>query len=94
MQFVLGFCTISPIRKDKQRLRTSLKFHNFNTFLVGINMFKFNKKNTRARCEIYLKLTIKTLERRQFALSIFNCEHISHLVLVLLKLTLNSLQLC
>ena len=46
MRFVLGFCAISPIRKHKQRLSRSLTFKIFNTFLVGINMFKVNKKNT------------------------------------------------
>ena len=28
-------------------------------------MFKVNKRNTRVRCEIYSKLTIKTPERHQ-----------------------------
>ena len=32
---------------------------------ANINLFKVNNKNTRKRCEICLKLTIKTLERRQ-----------------------------
>ena len=90
MRFVLGFCAISPIRKHKQRLKMSLTFNNFNTFLVGINMFKVKKKNTGTMCEICSKLTIKTPERRQFAISIFNPEHVLHLVLVLLKLTLNK----
>ena len=90
MRFVLGFCAISSIRKHKQRLKMSLTFNNFNTFLVGINMFKVKKKNSRTRCEICLKLTIKTQERRQFAISIFNSEHVLHFVLVLLKLTLNK----
>ena len=89
MQFVLGFCVISPIKKHKQRLRMSLTF-NFNTLLVGISMFKVKKKNTGIRCEICSKLTIKTPERRQFAISIFNSEHVLHLVLVVLKLTLNK----
>ena len=30
----------------------------------GIYMFKVNNRNTRTRCEICLKLTIKTPERR------------------------------
>ena len=90
MRFVLGFCAISSIRKHKQRLRMSLTFNNFNTFLVGINMFKVKKKNTGTMCEICSKLTIKTPERRQFAISIFNSEHVLHLALVVLKLTLNK----
>ena len=34
-------------------------------FSLGGYMFKFNNRNTRARCEISSKITIKTLERRQ-----------------------------
>ena len=55
-------------------------------------MFKVNHGNTRRRCEICSKLTIKTSERRQWGGSgafIFNFEHISHLVLVFLLLTLS-----
>ena len=33
-------------------------------YRVGNNMFKINNRNTRTRCEICLKLTIKTPERR------------------------------
>ena len=90
MRFILGFCAISPIRKHKQRLRMNLTFNNFNTFLEGIYMFKVKKKNTGTRCEICLKLTMKTPERCQFAISIFKSEHVLHLALVLLKLTLNK----
>ena len=53
-------------------------------------MFKVkNKVNTRTRCEICSKLTIKTLEQRQWHRSdVFNVnfEPISHLVLVFLLL--------
>ena len=55
-------------------------------------MFKVNNRNTRTRCEICSKLTIKTPERRHWRRSgvfIVNFEHISHLVLVFLLLTLN-----
>ena len=48
-------------------------------FLAGIYLLKVNNRNTRTRYEICSKLTIKTPER----------EHISHLVLVFLLLTLN-----
>ena len=34
------------------------------TFPAGIYLFKVNNKNTRTRCEICSKLTIKTPERR------------------------------
>ena len=55
-------------------------------------MFKVNNRNTRTRCEIYLKLTIKTPERPQGRRSgdfIVNFELISNLVLVFLLLTLS-----
>ena len=58
----------------------------------GIYLLKVNNKNTRARCEICSKLTIKIPERRQWrrpGIFIVTCEHISHLVLVFLLLTLN-----
>ena len=59
-------------------------------------MFKVNNRNTRKRCQIYSKFTIKTPERCQWHRSgvfIVNFEHISHLALVFLLLTLTiSLQ--
>ena len=58
-----------------------------NTYL-----FKFCNTNTRKRCEVCSKLTIKTLERRQWCRSdvcSVNFEHTSHLFLVFLLLSLN-----
>ena len=55
-------------------------------------MFKVDNRNARARCEICSELTIKISGRRQWRRSgVFtvNFEHISHLVLVFLLLTLN-----
>ena len=55
-------------------------------------MFKVNNRNTRRRCEICSKLALKTPEQRQWRCSgVFNInfEHISHLVLVFLLLTLS-----
>ena len=55
-------------------------------------MFKINNRNIRTKCEICSKLTIKTPKRRHWHHSrvfIVNFEHISHLVLVLLLLTLS-----
>ena len=60
---------------------------------AGSYMFKVNIRNTRTRCEICLKLTIKTPERRQWSRSsvfIVNFECISYLVPVFLLLTLSS----
>ena len=59
---------------------------------AGIYLLKVNNRNTRTRCEICSKLTIRTSERHQWRRSgvfIVNFEHISHLVLLLLLLTLN-----
>ena len=38
------------------------------TFPAGNYMFKVNNRNTRTRCEIYSKLTIKIPERRLWRL--------------------------
>ena len=60
--------------------------------LANIYLLKVNKKNTRTRCKICSKLTIKTPERRQRRRSgvfIVNSEHILHLALVFLLSTLN-----
>ena len=59
---------------------------------AGIYLLKVNNKNTRTRCEISSKLTIKTPEHghwRRSGVFIVNFEDISHLVLVFLLLTLN-----
>ena len=46
-------------------------------FPVGIYLFKVNNRNTRARCEICSKLTIKTPERRHCSsVSIVNFKHL------------------
>ena len=61
-------------------------------FIAGNYFFKVNNRNTRTRCEICSKLTRKTPERRHWRRSgvfIVNFEHISHLALVFLLLTLN-----
>ena len=64
-----------------------------NGFPASNFMFKVNSRSTRTRCEMSSKLTIKTSEVRhwrRFGAFIVNLEHISHLALVLLLLTLNS----
>ena len=63
-----------------------------NILPAGNYMFKVNNKNTRTMCEICSKLTIKIPERRHWRCSgifIVNFEHISHLALVVLLLTLS-----
>ena len=63
----------------------------FSVVPAGIYLFKVNNRNTRTRCEICSELTINTPERRQRRSGVFivNFEHISHLVLAFLLLTLN-----
>ena len=56
---------------------------------AGIYQLQFNNRNTRTRCQMYSKLTIKTPERRYWRVFTVNFEHILHLVLVFLLLTLN-----
>ena len=60
-------------------------------FPAGIFLLKFNNRNTRKRCEICSKLTIKLFckQWRRSSLFIVNFEHISHLFLMFLLLTLN-----
>ena len=62
-------------------------------YSANIYLFKVNNRNTRKRCEIFSKFTIKTPERRQWRRSgvfIVNFENISHIFLVFLLLTLNK----
>ena len=59
---------------------------------AGNYMFKVNSRNTRTWCEICSKLKIKIPEQRlsrRYVAFIVNFEHILHLVLVYLLLTLN-----
>ena len=55
---------------------------------ANIYLFKVNNGNTKKRCEICCKLIIKTPERS--AVFIDNFEHILHLFIVSLLLTLNK----
>ena len=59
---------------------------------AGIYLLKLNNRNTRTRCEMCSKLTLKIPERRHWRRSgifIVNLEHISHLALVFLSLNMN-----
>ena len=58
---------------------------------ASIFLVKVNNRNTRARCEICSKLTIKIPERchcRRSGVFVVNFEHFSDLDLVFLLLTL------
>ena len=64
-----------------------------HTLQANIYLFKVSNRNTRKSCEIYTTLTIKTPERGQLYRSgvfIVNFEHISHLFLLFLLLTLHE----
>ena len=52
---------------------------NYKTYPVNIYLLKVSNRNTRKRCEIWSKLTIKTPERRhsrRSGVSFVNFEHI------------------
>ena len=83
-------CVISPLYMLLKGTNQELLI--LQTFFTGIYLLKVNNRNTRTSSEICSKLTMKTPERRQWRCSgvfIINFEHISHLVLVFLLLTLN-----
>ena len=66
---------------------------DFLIYPAGNYVFKVNNRNTRTRCEICSKLTIKTPERRHWRRSgvfIVNFENVLHFVLVLLLLSLSK----
>ena len=86
----------SPLPKQSPCFNPFLSKQNLSSlpllryYPVGNYILKVNNRNTRARCEICSKLTIKTPERdywRRSGVFIVNFEHISHLVLVFLLLT-------
>ena len=65
------------------------KTHFFDSNSACIYLLKVNNRNARTICS---KLTIKTLERWHWSRSsvfIANFEHVSHIVLAFLLLTLN-----
>ena len=82
---------LSHFFADRYTCRKTLKFvvgtNLSNVKFAGNYLLKVSNRSTRTRCEIYSKLTVKTLERR--GILIVNFEHISHLVMVFLLLTWN-----
>ena len=73
--------------------KQKVKFSSIKHYPAGFYLFKVNNRKTRTINEICLKLTIKTLERRNWRRSgvfIVNFEQISHIVLVLPLLTSNK----
>ena len=75
-------------RKHLKKSKIKISFHS-----AGNYMFKTNKRYSVTRGEICSNITKKIGERhhwRRFCVFIVNFEHISHLVLMFLMLTLNS----
>ena len=104
---LLSVCHLSKTRTPpKKFFRNSAKFRNAyfpehlsvlllleNNFPANIYLFKINNRNTKKRCEICPKLTLRTPERRERRRSgvfIVNFEHTSQLFPVFLWLTWNK----
>ena len=62
-----------------------------STYPPGNYMFKVNNRNAITGCEISSKLKIKIPKQRRWRSDVFivNFEHISHIALVFLLLTLS-----
>ena len=78
-----------PFLQEAQIIAPARQCSNY--FPAGNYIFKVSYRNTRTRCEICSKLTIKTQERRQwhgFGVFDVNFEHILQLVLVFLLINI------
>ena len=75
---------------DTRRCRVKIICYQFFKRIAPgtTDLLKVNNRNTRTRCKICSKLTIKTTRRRSGVL-IINFEYFSHLFLVFLLITLN-----
>ena len=86
-----------PVDWDSASQYDSSRTQNWQRFKDSLSpawnyMFKVNNSDTRTRREIYSKSTTKTLERhywRRHGVFIVSFEHILHLVVVFLWLTLS-----
>ena len=68
-------------RKFSKKVYQIMMMDIMSCYTAGNWLFKVNNRNTRTRCEIYSKLTIKTPERRQwrrFGVSIVNFEQVNN----------------
>ena len=82
--------------RKKMRKIIKKKYRKNRNNPANIYLFKINNLSARIKCEIYSKLTVKTPERRHWRRSVVytvNFEHILHVFLVLLLLTLNKYML-
>ena len=83
---------INQIKDGITKKSKTFRSFQVNKNLANIYLLKFKEGNTRKRCEICSKLTIKRLERRQCRRSsvfVFNLEYISHLSIMFILLTLS-----
>ena len=60
--FLVSLC-LTPFPTTEIHIRNRNYFKHIRNFPAGNYMFKVNNRNTRTRCEICSKLTIKTPER-------------------------------
>ena len=77
---------------NSKQLKSNLTDYPFSTCdnTVGIYLPKVNSRNTKARCEIYSKISNKDPRTTpRFGAFIVNFKHIWQLVLLFLLLTLN-----
>ena len=94
---IFFFYKIYKVFKFKSTYPTEMRFSKAEFKLVWIFptvtcLLKLNNRNTRARCDICSRLTIKIREQRQWCRSgvfIVNFEHILNHILVFLLLTFN-----
>ena len=89
--FIRTFQTFGALRLYLKKWCGIYRRCEIKYFPAAIYLLKVNIRNTRTRCEICSNLKIKAPELRQWRRSgvfIVNFEHISHLVLVFLSLTL------
>ena len=90
------YCFVSvffPVLISKISTSYNLETMEKRFIPAGIYLFTVNNRNFKTMCEICSKLTIKTPERRHWRCSgtfIINFNHISHIVLVFLLLTVNK----
>ena len=90
----LSLCVYKPTKQNDSVFEEAISaiINEYSAHPTSNYMFKVKNRNTRTRSEICSKLIIKTPERCHWHCSgviIVNFEHISHLVLVFLLLTLN-----
>ena len=104
-QVTVGFFELAPCTKQEWVVSINcsmnwcfeeIALHRINSlpseYPVGIYLLKVNNRNSRTRCEICSKLTVKTSEQSQWrrcGVFMDNSEHILHLFLMFLLLTLN-----